>query len=185
MLSFLLTVTPYPDRNRIEELYSLYSSDMLKIAGYMFYNAGKSDYSSLAEDAVQNCFLRIIKHISKIDLVGKDKEKAYIFVMLKNECLRLLNDLNGRNDDVELTDEVSDEDFFEKLSIKLNYDRVVAEIKNLDDIYSVPLMLKYVEDMKVSEIAKLMNIPEKTVYTRIARAKKILVEKMKIEGELL
>ena len=186
MLSFLLTLTPPLEQNRIEKLYNMYSADMLKIAKSTLYNAGVSDYGSYAEDAVQNTFIRIIKHISNIDKVDEKKEKAYIFVMLKNECLRLLADIRKCECEVELTDDISDGDFFEKLSLKLNYERVIEEIKKLDDIYSIPLMFKYVDDMPIQKIAEIIGVAEKTVYTRISRAKRILLEKIgKESAELL
>ena len=72
-------------------------------------------------------------------------------------------------------------DFFEQIRIQERYDEVVEEIDRLDEKYSIPLSLRYGEEMETKEIAHLMGLSEKTVYTRISRAKKLLVEK--INGE--
>ena len=186
MLTFLLSITEEGNQSKTEHIYKTYHDDMIRFARYRLRIAGCVNYEIDAEDAVQNTFIRIIKHISNIDKVDEKKEKAYIFVMLKNECLRLLADIRKCECEVELTDDISDGDFFEKLSLKLNYERVIEEIKKLDDIYSIPLMFKYVDDMPISKIAKIMSVPEKTVYTRISRAKRILLEKIgKESAELL
>ena len=65
---------------------------------------------------------------------------------------------------------------------KVRYDEVVEAISWLDEKYSIPLSLRYAENMDVKEISKLLGIAEKTVYTRLDRAKKLLIEKLNGEN---
>ena len=46
----------------------------------------------------------------------------------------------------------------------------------MDEKYSITLMYRYSSSMSVKEIADLMGISEKTVYTRISRGKQKLLE---------
>ena len=52
---------------------------------------------------------------------------------------------------------------------------------NLDKKYRVPLMLFYYEGYSTAEIASLLCIPEKTVSTRLFRAKERLRNYLKEE----
>ena len=47
-------------------------------------------------------------------------------------------------------------------------------VMGLDKKYRVTLLLHYYEGYTIREIAKIMDIPEKTVSTRLARGRKIL-----------
>ena len=61
------------------------------------------------------------------------------------------------------------------------YEDVVKAIENLDPVYSVTLLLKYERGLSPKEIAEMMEIPEKTVYTRLSRGKKMLRDALKGE----
>ena len=69
----------------------------------------------------------------------------------------------------------SDDDFFEKLCIEERYQEVVCALKALPAIYSTALYLRFFEEKSVTEIADELNIPEKTVYTRIKRGREMLL----------
>ena len=60
---------------------------------------------------------------------------------------------------------------------------IVEKIKQLDDRYSITLLLYYGEKMDVKKISELMGVVEKTVYTRLERGKKLLLEELSKEGE--
>ena len=55
-----------------------------------------------------------------------------------------------------------------------------AAIANLDERYSITLSLRYVENLSIKEVASMLGIEEKSVYTRLERGKKKLLEQ--IEG---
>ena len=62
------------------------------------------------------------------------------------------------------------------------YEKVVKAIEKLDEKYSLTLLYRYNENMSVGEIATLMGVPEKTVYTRLERGKKLLLQSINGEG---
>ena len=73
--------------------------------------------------------------------------------------------------------------FFDKLQINIRYEHVVEKIKQLDEKYSITLLLYYGEEMDVKKISELMEIAEKTVYTRLERGKRLLLEDLSKEEE--
>lgn len=54
-------------------------------------------------------------------------------------------------------------------------------VMNLDKKYRVPILLFYYEGYSTSEIASILGIPEKTVSTRLFRAKARLKDYLKEE----
>ena len=56
------------------------------------------------------------------------------------------------------------------------YDDVVRALENLDDKYRATLQLVYNEEMTVNQIAEMMGLSAKTVYTRLERARKLVME---------
>ena len=69
--------------------------------------------------------------------------------------------------------------FIDGIQIKERYNEVVEAIKRLDDKYSDILYLVYFEGKTVKEIAALMGISAKTVYTRLERGRILLMESLK------
>ena len=55
-------------------------------------------------------------------------------------------------------------------------------LDELDEMYKIPIMLKYYHQMKNIEIAKMMHLDVNMVNARIFRAKKILQRKMEELG---
>lgn len=54
-------------------------------------------------------------------------------------------------------------------------------VMNLDKKYRVPILLFYYENYSTTEIASILGIPEKTVSTRLFRAKAKLKNYLKEE----
>ena len=57
-------------------------------------------------------------------------------------------------------------------------------VMGMDQKYRVTLLLHYYEGYSIREIAQIMNVPEKTVSTRLARGRKILKEMLTKEVSL-
>ena len=80
-------------------------------------------------------------------------------------------------DDInEFADRIEDGDFFGEMRVQERYDDVIEAIQQLDERYSIPLSLRAEKNMEIKEIAELLGIAEKSVYTRLERARKILIE---------
>ena len=179
MLPFLLSIADEKDHAKIEYLYHHYNGDMLRFAKHRLRLERMPNWEMDAEDAVQNAFLKITKYIDKIDFtVGEKGIRAYVLKIVSNEVSSIVADYTYLEDIDEYKDTLEDGDFFEQLRIHERYDEVVQEIGWLDETYSIPLSLRYGDKMGITEIANLMGLSEKAVYTRLGRAKRLLVERL-------
>lgn len=185
MLGFLLTIADESNHKKIEYIYNTYHDDMMRFARYKLKNSGISSYELDAEDVVQNAFLKIVKYIDAIDFSKSEKQiKVYIFSIVVNETINVISDKESFDDIDNYSETLPDEAFFERLQISLRYDIVVEKIKGLDERYSITMLLYYCEGMDVKAISKAMGISEKTVYTRLERGKRLLLEEVSKEGTL-
>ena len=179
VLNFLLMIADESNREKIEYIYNRYHDDMIRFARYRLRCLGISSYELDSEDVVQNAFLKIVKYIDAIDISKSEKQlKMYIFSIVANETKNFTGD-NMDYDDIDIYSEtMTDEDFFEKLQIDIRHDSIVEKIKQLDEKYSITFLLYYDKGMDVKKISELMGIAEKTVYTRLERGKRLLLDEL-------
>lgn len=172
MLQFLLTICDEKYHPQLTHLYNTFRGDMVRFARSRLKMMRRYNSDMDAEDAVQNTFLRVTKYIEKVNFSESEKQlKNYLLTILTREITRLVK---AYPDELEYTEEVCEHawsKFIEKLRIKALYDETVRVIESLDDIYSTTLFLAYCEELTVNEISKIMEVPTKTVYTRISRGK--------------
>ncbi len=183
MLTFLLSITEESNQSKTEHIYKTYHDDMIRFARYRLRKAGCINFELDAEDAVQNAFVKIIKYISVINFDAPEKAiKSYIFSIVANEANCIISERVFDKSIDDCPELASDEDFWEKIDLKLYYKEVVEEIKRMDERYSIPLYLHYCREMSVKEISALIGIPEKSVYTRLSRGRKLLLKNISMEG---
>lgn len=177
MLQFLVFITDESDRSKIEYLYKRYHDDMLRFAKYRLHRMGWANYELDAEDAVQNAFVKITKYIHAIDFSVEEKEmKAYVLAIVSNETINITTEYAYCDDMDGCIDELEDGDFFGELRIRERYDTVVDIIGRMDEKYSIALLCRYKENLSVKEMSELLGIAEKTIYTRIERGRRMLLE---------
>ena len=180
MLLFLMSMAEESDREKIKQFYLKYEEEMIRKACERFRRAGRKNFRFDAEDAVQATFFKMIKYISRIDFTRDEKEiKNYVFSMLFNEINKIL-----RKKEIFLVnvEEFSADEVYnlvEELEIQKNYKKVIEIISQMEEIYSITLMYVFVEERSVKEVAELMGVSPKTVYTRLERGRKILLSSLK------
>jgi len=135
-----------------------------------------------ALDLVQDIFITVWK--KGIFWDNAEQIKAYLFVSVKNSCLNYLNHQNvvskfkhyeaQKLKEMEAAYYASGEiSLIEQEEVK----RIEKVVASMPDIYKEVIVLSRFEGLKNSEIAKKLNIPLRTVETRIFRALLILKEK--------
>ena len=137
--------------------------DIYKVAKGILYSEAD------VEDAIQNT---VIKAFENIKTLKQDEFfETWVIRILINEC----NNIMRKNKRVlqfqeSLVVETYD-DIYEKLDL-------INAIASLNNELKVITRLYYFEDMSTVEIAKILNIPEGTVRSRLARARKKLKKQM-------
>lgn len=179
MLQFLLSLSDESNHEKITSLYDKYHDFMIRFAASKFINKGCRNHKFDAEDAVQNAFIKIVQNIEKINFsYGDISVKNYIFSILNNEICNIVTrnkQLEEFNENLFQEEETADS-YIETLDMLQSYEEIVNAIKELDEKYSSIIFLLYCKEMSVNEISELMGISVKTVYTRISRGKKLLLD---------
>lgn len=149
---------------RLETLFLKYSDLLYRIS--LVNTGNKSD----AEDAVQETF---VKYLSKpFAFLSDEQEKAWLVKVCTNTCRDILRKRNLRNHEpLEEHEDLS----FEEESIGV-YDAV----KKLSENLRLVVVLHYLEDFTVDEIAKSLSLSRSAVKMRLLRARE---ELSKILGE--
>ena len=180
MILSLHQVNPDDNHGKVEHIYDTYHDYMMKYAVSKLQAAGRKNAIYDAEDAVQNAFMKIVKHIDKIDFSRGEKDvKNYCLTILCNEVCNVLHD---NEENFEFDEECCFEkeyNFIEELEIKEQYNQVVKAIESLDEKYSTTLYLVYCKENTVNQVAEMMGISTKTVYTRLSRGKQLLTDSLK------
>ena len=131
-----------------------------------------------AEDITQETFLKVWKNIKKFDI--EKSFKTWIFSIAKNTCIDYLrkrkdipmstfdNDDGGNIIEDNLTDkELKADEIFIQVEDKKQLDRAMKE---LSVAQKEVIILKYVNEMSLSETAEIMNMPKDTVKSHHRRA---------------
>jgi RNA polymerase sigma-70 factor, ECF subfamily len=140
--------------------------------------------SSDAEDAVQECYLRALRHFDT--LRGQDV-KPWLLAILRNVCRVeygrrarvLLYDVNAEPDNAEglmpLWREPQDTPETEMLH-KLDAQTVRGLVAALPDVFREVIVLREIDDLSYREIATIVGVPVGTVMSRLARGRAMLRE---------
>ena len=140
----------------------------------------------LAEDAVQMVFLQVYKNISTLNM--NSNFLAWLSKITYNTCLNILksrkrNEKEGDEEELlELPDPRYDINPVHQVIRQENRMLILSLLEDLSLEHRTILILRYYQDLKVGEIADIMNISQGTVKSRIHYALKKLGEGLKAAG---
>lgn len=129
------------------------------------YVKNEDDALDIVHDAICKC----LKNIDNLNDIGKIK--SWIFQITSNTAI----DYIRKNKKYEL---VSDDLLIEEVAINDEYEDIDLQkaLENLPKKYRTIVILRYFEDMKISEIATVLDEKESTIKTRLYKA----LDKLKI-----
>lgn len=163
-----------------------------RLVGYLFR---MSHNYHLAEDIVQECFIRLYTSIGRYKFPAPFKPWVYAIAVnafrdytRSAYARRVVPDsaasgcagssLGGRSGVRAGGASASSEDLMLR---KAERDEVIRALSKLSDIYREVIVLRFYEDLKIGEIAEVLGVPEGTVKSRLAMA----VSKLKAAFEEL
>ncbi len=144
-----------------------------------------------AEDAAQECFLRVWKHKDRLHEVNNPKtwlaRIAWTTALDKRRSSRAMSSLSV----VSLSDEQSGAELAQSIpDLAVAADQQLASaqmqqtlerlISGLPEDLRNTLQLSTIQELNSAEIAEVMKIPEGSVRTRLFRARKQLKEKLAV-----
>ena len=174
---FFLTLLDDPEeQQKFTEIYYQYRHFLWYVANQKLQDA------HLAEDAVQEAFLALTRHMDKIEDVHSDCARNFLATIV---CSKAVDILRKKVPEAELPEEYGElkvgGDMLDHYLTKENYHRLVACVLELDDTYRTVFEYKFMYQMSDAEIADVMGISAKNVNIRYFRARKKLQEMIRKE----
>ncbi len=161
---------------KIEEIYLLSHKILLSYANEILGNAG------LAEDAVQEAFLRLWKNFDRIDSSDKNKTINYMITVVRYICFdmygRQKNEAVDNDEDISESYDISDSTDFNAEDYVLLKEGINSLSEELRGVF----ILYYSYGFKQEEISKMLKIPRSSVSYRLIKAKKELKNFLKKGG---
>lgn len=118
-----------------------------------------------AKDVTQNTFLKL--YGSSKEFESDSHIKNWLIRVALNECRMVFRSPRYREESIDA--------YAESLPAREDvHHELLSAVMGLERKYRIPLYLFYYEDYSVREIASILSIPENTVKTRLARARKKL-----------
>ena len=169
------------DSRAFAELVHLYGDKLYQLAYRMTGN--RQD----AEDVVQETFLRVYRNLDRYD--ENLKFSTWIYRIASNLCIdrlrkrRIVYSLDAAGAEREDLDGYSalpaDERTPEHEVVLTETQRAVRQaIETLPVKYRAVMMLRYLQDLSLQEIAEVLELPVTTVMTRVHRAREYLRRKV-------
>ena len=178
MICTYLALLDAPEEQRkFEQLYNLHKNIMLYVAKGILRD------HQLAEDAVHEAFIRIIKNFSKIGETDCPPTRYFAVIIVRNVSLTMLakrRKLTIVDDPDELAGDLPELE--DGLFARWEYQAAVAAIRELPVIYRDVLFLQYVEEFRLTEIAELLGLDREVVKKRAQRGKKKLLALLEEKG---
>lgn len=164
------------DQEKLSELYETWSHPLWYVAfGYL------KDLQ-LAEDMVQETFIKVSEHLSDIQDVHSKMTKYFLITIIRNKCIDYIRKRNRSPETLMENQEYSPEysDLpLEHVIHQETLDELTDVIDDLDDTYRIPLKLRYIDGLTNLEISRRTGLSVNLVAVRINRAKKMLKERLK------
>jgi RNA polymerase sigma-70 factor (ECF subfamily) len=141
-----------------------------------------------ARDLAQEAFIHIYKVLDKYD--QKRSFFSWMYKVSSNVCYNNLRRNKSKKEVsldkiIEFTPlvargEVQPEERYVRIETQALVRKAVAE---LPEIYRMPLVLRYLEDLTYRQIAEVMDLPLTTIETRLYRGKALLQKRLRAGGE--
>ncbi|MGP4079272.1 sigma-70 family RNA polymerase sigma factor [Pseudalkalibacillus sp. R45] len=124
----------------------------------------------LSEDIVQEVFLKAFRNYQSFR--GDSSFKTWLYKITANQCKDYLKSSYFKR--VVLSNFLLTKPKRDEYEIFSNNDELSQSVFRLPVKYREIIILHYYEDLKIKEIANLLNMKEATVKTRLQRARTIL-----------
>lgn len=181
MIFYLSLIENQEDKDKFEYIYTNYRYTML----YEAKNVLKDEH--MAEDAVHESFIKIIQIISKISLKNCNKLRRFLVLIVRHKSIDMIrkNDKAKSvpiDDELDLNVELRD-DVLDKIMSIQGLNNLMEIIRELDDIYRIPLELSILYGYSNKEISEILDLSENLVRIRIFRSKQQVKKKYEQEND--
>lgn len=161
------------DEAAFNELYARYH----KLVYYIAYQNTRCEAD--AEEIKQEVFLKVLRYAG--DIKDYSRFKYWLVTITHNECKRLFRSNRDKGMDEAGLDQLyiqteERREFLPEENVRYQQDMdvLMSCMLKLSDEQREVITLKYFGQLSIDEIAEMLNIPNGTVKSRMANAKKLL-----------
>ena len=161
----------------LERCIQLYGKDIYSFSMHLTKEKGSAD------DLYQDTFLEAMKKLAVIRY--EDNPKSYLLSVAIRLWKNRVRKLAWRNRIAPQVGETTLEqeggatpDVSEKAVANEERGMLWKAIDALDDRYRIPLLLYYMEEQSIAELAELLSIPQGTVKSRLHKARQLLEKEL-------
>ncbi|HEX3075427.1 MAG TPA: RNA polymerase sigma factor [Lachnospiraceae bacterium] len=165
------------DKNK--KFISIYHSYMEEIYQYIYLRIGLD--KSLAEDLTQDIFLDVYKGMGGFK--GLCSERTWIFRIARNTLYDYYRkQYNQKYTFLDIHDELAsqicdpNQDIDQSLQNTFDREQVYNCLKELPAHYRITLLLKYIDNRSIRQIAQIADKSEKATESLILRARRAFIE---------
>ena len=171
----IITAEDVEEQIKITELYEHYQKLMFVVAKRILQD------NYMAEDAIHEAFIKIMRYMDHIDEVESVKTKGLMILIVERVAIDLYRKQKRCK-------ECAIEDFEERMYYSTKFDEgsnpeSLHILDGLPKKYAEVISLKFYYGYRTKEIAQILSINENTVRTNIARGKKMLSKLINESGE--
>lgn len=154
----------------------------------------KCDNISNIEDIVQDVYSELYETMIKKGIDYVKNYNAFIYVLTKNKIFKYYNVKNKFKNLFISNKENLTEDYYEKeiedrtnyeeeFLNKYTYESIYEQIKKMDLVTQKIIILYYMQDLRLDDISKVLEINSNTVKTKLYRGLEKLKNKFNNGGE--
>ncbi|EIS9447441.1 TPA: RNA polymerase sigma factor [Clostridioides difficile] len=166
MILYLNLLESENDISKFELLYNTYKKTMFYIANEILKD------ECLAEDAVHESFLKIIKNLNKINDIKSYKTKAFVIIIVKNTSKDIYRKRKRENEKIKSLEKEFQSDKFHIDEYSIGY--LEEAIMKLSEKHRDVLLLKLQHELNDKEISQILDIKPENVRKRLSRAREEL-----------
>lgn len=157
------------DPDAAGELVRLYYTDILRYC--LFHVPDRS----LAEDAVQETFLKVFRYFDNYRHRGNFR--AFLYKVAANVCI----DIHRKTKWEPMPENIPFEE--KRLSEEEDREDFRKLVELLPEDLQELVILRFAQELKLGEIAKITGVPPRTVQSRLRKALKILRQELERREE--
>ena len=149
----------------VDELITLLYPEILR---YCLWHAPDR---SLAEDAAQETFLKAIRYFDRYTHRGRFK--SFLYQIAANTCIDMQR--KNRHSDISLEESEIDPSYSEPAFEAVRSDMVLRQlVSGLPEDQQEIVLLRFGQDLTIREIGEVVNLPLRTVQSKLRSAIKKL-----------
>ncbi len=158
------------DHKAFSSLFRLYHKPLIGFAVKL------SNNNEIASDAVQDAWIKAAKNIRQLN--DPRAFKSWIYRLVRWKLLDSLKKQAIEGSRLEVLDEETMANNLDSGSVK--DEELSAAINRLPNVEKQIIYLFYLDEMKITEISIILEIPVGTVKSRLNRARQLLKEKYQV-----